>query len=99
MKRVSSTIMENQGDAAYELVIDATPEEVNELVDLFEKQADVDKSTFIRTHIPAIPYHHDKENDASDRGLQEIYTTLYTLGTMETKKHILSMEILNNDLV
>jgi hypothetical protein len=93
----SRTIMENQGDASYELVINAIPEEINELVELFKYQADVDEVTIIRTNIPAIPYHHDNINDDSDWSLKEIYKTLYTLGTMETKEHILSMGILNDD--
>jgi hypothetical protein len=89
----SRTIMENQGDASYELVINATPEEIDVLAELFENQADVDEASFIRGHTPAIPYHHDNVNDDMDWYIKEIYKTLYNLGTQETKEHILSMEI------
>jgi hypothetical protein len=91
----SRTIMENQGDAAYELDIIATPEDVEKLVKLFESLEDTDEASFIRTHIPAVQYHHDEVNDDYDRYLNEIYKTLYTVGTKETKAHIASMRILN----
>jgi hypothetical protein len=91
----SRTIMENQGDASYELDIIATPEDVEKLVKLFESLEDTDDASFVRTHIPAVPYHHDDVNDNYDSYLNQIYQTLYTVGTEETKAHISSMGIIN----
>jgi hypothetical protein len=85
--------MYNQGDAAYEFEIDATEEEVEKLTLLFNEWAAADERTFIRNHIPGIPYHHDSENDWYDSLLKEIYSTIYQLGTDRTKHHISSMNL------
>ncbi|MCC3377136.1 hypothetical protein [Cohnella sp. REN36] len=82
------TIMLNQGDAAYELEIQATDDEVDKLNELFESLEEFDQSTYFRAHYPGIPYHHDKANDGYDYFLREIYNTLYDLGTDETRQHI-----------
>ncbi|MEK8128795.1 hypothetical protein WMW72_12850 [Paenibacillus filicis] len=91
----SRTIMQNQGDAAYELEIEATDEQVLQLQELFEEEEDFDIDSFIRVHSPSVPYHHDEANDGYDIVLTEIYRTLHHLGTEETKQHIESMQILN----
>ncbi|WP_159885063.1 hypothetical protein [Paenibacillus puerhi] len=93
----SKTIMLQQGDAAYEFEIDATPEEILQLQDLFEEEEDFENETFFRTPLPGIPYHHDRANDGYDFVLTEIYQKLHDLGTKETKAHIKSMHILNTD--
>ncbi|MFX3640067.1 MAG: hypothetical protein ACE3L7_15665 [Candidatus Pristimantibacillus sp.] len=89
----SKSIMYNQGDAAYELEIDATEEEVEKLTELFKQWEDADFKNYIRAHIPIIPYHHDSENDVYDYFLKEIYKTIYQMGTDQTKSHISSMNL------
>lgn len=89
----SRSIMYNQGDAAYELEIDATKEDVEKLTELFNQWEDADEKTFFRAHIPVIPYHHDTENDVYDNLLKEIYKTIYQMGTDQTKNHISSMNL------
>ncbi|MDB5053897.1 MAG: hypothetical protein JWM44_1947 [Bacilli bacterium] len=89
----SRTIMENQGDAAYELEIIATPEDVEKLVKLFEALEDTDESSYFKGYI--LQYHHDEFNDDYDSYLNQIYQTLYNVGTEETKAHISSMGIIN----
>ncbi|MBD3919054.1 hypothetical protein H8B09_09835 [Paenibacillus sp. PR3] len=89
----SRNIMLNQGDAAYELEIDATREEVDKLTLLFNEWEAADEKTFFRAHIPVIPYHHDSENDMYDYLLKQIYNTVYQLGTDQTKQHISSMNL------
>jgi len=91
----SKSIMLNQGDATYELEIDATPEQILELRELFEDEEDFENDTFWRAHIPAIPYHHDNSNDGYDVMLEEIYRKLYEWGTPETRAHIESMNVLH----
>lgn len=93
----AKTIMDNIGDAAYEFIILASPEDIDVLVELFENQEDIDEQTFLRTPLPSIPYHHDDLNDEYDAGLKEVYTKIHALGTLETKKHIESMGILNDN--
>lgn len=90
----SKTVMENQGDAAYEMEINATEEDLLRLEELFEEEEDYELGTYVRAHNPTVPYHHDRENDGYDAVLKEVYRTLHELGTAQTKKHIEGMGIL-----
>ncbi|WP_166238513.1 hypothetical protein [Paenibacillus turpanensis] len=91
----AGTVMENQGDSSYELEIEATPKEVEDLQELFEGQSWVNERAFWRAHVPGVEYHHDAVNDYYDDYLVEIYRKIYELGTRETREHIQSMNILN----
>lgn len=75
----AKTIMMQQGDAAYEAEIRATPEEIEQLRSYFIALEEVDDSSAIRNMIPGIPYHHDSENDHYDAILQKIYALLSRL--------------------
>lgn len=87
-------IMGNQGDAAYELEIDATPEEVEKLMEMFNQLQNADQQTYISMHNHlSIPYHYDSENDVYDYLLKEIYQVIYQMGTDETRNHISSMNL------
>jgi hypothetical protein len=90
----AESIMENQGDAAYEFVIVADDREIGELQELFDALEDADQMTAIRAHIPYVQYHDDPENDDYDAQLTAVYRKLYELGTPETKRHIESMGVL-----
>lgn len=92
----ADTVLPNKGDAAFEFEIEATEEDVNKLQELFENKVDSAESTFLKAHLPTIPYHFDVENDAYDQDLKQIYQFLHQLGTTETKQHIESMHILDD---
>ncbi|MED4600835.1 hypothetical protein P9314_08970 [Paenibacillus validus] len=94
----SRSIMSNQGDAAYELEIEATDEEIKQLQELFEVEEDFEIDTFWRAHAAGIPYHYDQANVGYDMALQEIYRKIHALGTKETKDQIEKMQILNQSL-
>ncbi|WP_228100958.1 hypothetical protein [Paenibacillus donghaensis] len=91
----SRTIMEQQGDAAYELEIEATPDEVSQLRALFDSMYHFDMETYFRMHYPGIPEHYDNDNNLYERDLKNIYRLLHELGTGETKEHIASMNVLD----
>ncbi|TCZ77060.1 hypothetical protein E0485_11365 [Paenibacillus albiflavus] len=93
----AGTVMSHQGDAAYELEIEATASEKARLEMLFGAKMSYDDSSSIRAVLPGIPYHVDDENDKYDAVLQEVYRLLYELGTTETKNHISSMHILSQE--
>jgi hypothetical protein len=93
----ADTILAGQGEAAYEFEIDATPEQIEKLQELFEDKSDSADGTFLKAHTPAIPYHHDVENDAYDNYLREIYSMIHELGTPETRRHIEEMGVLRPD--
>lgn len=91
----SRTIMENKGDAAYELEINATPEDIEKLSTIFEEMGNFDQGSFIKAHALAYPYHLDPENDGYDYYLREAYDLLYELGTSQTKQHMEKAGLLN----
>lgn len=91
----AGTIMSNQGEAAYELEIKATPEEIEKLKELFEERTGFDDLSFFRAHLPGIPYHLDEENDGHDYYLASIYRMIYDLGTQETQEFIKTMNVLD----
>jgi hypothetical protein len=89
------TIMENQGDAAYEFEIEATQEDIDKLQQLFVMMNEYDEGTYIRSHVPAMPYHHDSDNDLYDDTLKEIYSMIGNLGPKETSDHVVKMDLDN----
>jgi hypothetical protein len=91
----SSEILEPEdANGNFEFEIIASEEEVDQLQALFEESEDAHDATAFRAHIPYRLYHNDKENDAADYYLAQIYSKLHQLGTNETKAHIESMNIL-----
>jgi len=91
----AGTIMQTQGEAAYELEIRATEEDVRKLRLIFESMNKIDFASHFRAMLPGIPYHFDSENDVYDEELRNVYGLLYELGTEETQKHIAGMGILS----
>lgn len=90
----AGTILENEGDAAYEFVIEATERQISQLQELFDGKDTADHYAFGRAHIPFREYHNDLPNDAYDYYLKQVYGMLYECGTPETKQHIADMHIL-----
>ncbi|MDF2962698.1 MAG: hypothetical protein K0S39_4433 [Paenibacillus sp.] len=80
----------------FEFEIRATDEERDQLQELFEESQEAHDDTIARAVIPFREYHNDKENDAADYYLTQIYRKLHELGTPETRSHIESMNILSN---
>lgn len=88
--------MESQGDASYELEIDATPDDIDRLKEVFEELENFDQASAIQTALAlGIAYHNDESNDGYDYYLKEAYALINELGTKETKQHIGSMNILS----
>lgn len=84
----AGTIMEKQGDSAYEFEIDASEADVQLLREWFEQRASYEFDSFEQVLVVAIPYHLDTANDQYDECMRAIYSKIYQLGTEETKKHI-----------
>lgn len=87
----AGSVLENEGDAAYEFEIVASEQEVEALMEQFGTLSDADNATAFRAHLPGVPYHQDAELDGYDTALTEVYRTLYELGTEETKQTIADM--------
>lgn len=89
----AGTVLEDQGAAAYEFEIQATEKEKNRLQEIIGYKEMVEKGTFFRSHVPAIQYHVDNENDDYDYYLTAIYKLIHALGTPETRRTIEQMGI------
>jgi hypothetical protein len=87
----AGTVLENEGDAAYEFEIQATEQEVEDLIETFGLLHDLDNTTAVRGISPAVPYHQDQANDDYDTVLTQVYRKLYELGNEETKQIIANM--------
>ncbi|GAA0379872.1 hydrolase [Bacillus horti] len=87
-------ILEDQEAAAYELVIEATEEEVNELSKLFAKKDVEDVGLFVDPHLPNKWSDVEDDVQSYSNQLEEIYKLIYRLGTPETKQHIEQNEII-----
>ena len=66
--------------------IEANGEEVFQLREKFNEVFDDELGTFVRAHIPFLPYHQDSENQEYDKDLQDIFQMIYQLATMETRQ-------------
>lgn len=75
-------------------IIEANDSEYEELKTIANELYANDMKTYVRSHIPFLEYHFDKENDLYDQTLIKLYQKLYELGNEETKHHIKSMNIL-----
>ncbi|SIT85764.1 transposase [Edaphobacillus lindanitolerans] len=55
---------------------------------LFSQIDNVEWSNFLRAHLPAIPYHLDKENHEIDRRVAKLYAIVHEYGDEETKRFV-----------
>ncbi|HLR02071.1 MAG TPA: hydrolase [Virgibacillus sp.] len=74
--------------------INATNDDLRLLRDKFNGMHHGDNLSFGRSHVPILPYHHDKGNDTYDDHLIQAYQLMYELGDKVTRTHIESMGII-----
>jgi hypothetical protein len=87
----AKSIFRDQRQAAYELEVVATDEEIKKLRKLLDSLGESEQATYFRSMNLGIPYHQDNENDTYDYYLRQIYNMINELGTAETKEHISSI--------
>ncbi|MGV3463730.1 MAG: hydrolase [Heyndrickxia sp.] len=92
----SGEISKSKDASVWNFKIEATDEEITQLRQIFDSNYDADILGFLRSHVPALEYHHDRSNDISDENLLRTYQMLYNLGDEDAKKHIESIGILDN---
>jgi hypothetical protein len=84
----------SQTSSTWSYKIQANDEEITQLRELFDQNYSTEWKNFFRAHVPYVEYHYDRENDAYDQTIQQVYGMLHQLGDQEAKKHIESMNIL-----
>lgn len=84
---VSRTIEKQRPEAEY-MEIEATPEELDRLEQLFVREEADDQISHLKAPIPYKS--NDREQTAVDYSddMRDIYTFLYQIGTPETKRYI-----------
>jgi hypothetical protein len=74
-------------DTHYDFEIEATPEEISRLQQMFEEVEDRDFVTFVKAHIPFLN-NEAEESLAEDEKVRQIYRMIFELGTEETKQRM-----------
>jgi hypothetical protein len=87
-------ISQSATSSTYSFIIQANDEEITELRELFDQNYSTEWKNFFRAHVPYLEYHYDRENDAYDNTIQQVYGMIHKLGDDEAKRHIESMNIL-----
>jgi hypothetical protein len=80
--------------SAWNFKIQANDEEITQLRELFDQNYSTEWQNFFRAHVPYVQYHYDRENDAYDTTIEQVYGMIYKLGDEEARNHIESMNIL-----
>jgi len=78
-------------DSPWEYEIEAEPEVLTVLDQLFEQKEEIEQKGFWRAHLPYVPYHLDPENDESDIRLKKLYAVIHQYTDEESKQHIETM--------
>jgi hypothetical protein len=87
-------ISQSATSSTWNFKIQANDQEITDLRELFDQNYSTEWQNFFRAHVPYVQYHYDRENDAYDNTIQQVYSIIYKLGDEEAKNHIESMNIL-----
>ncbi|RED57534.1 hypothetical protein [Cohnella lupini] len=91
---VSASMVGTEPSLTDQLTIFATEEERNHLLALLNREQKATEKTYIRAQIPYKSADHDKATNRYNEGMVDIYRYIYQVGTIETKRHIEYMDIL-----
>jgi len=91
---VSANMVGTEPSLTDQLTVLATEHERNHLLELLNREQNAAEKTYIRAHIPYKSADHDKATTRYNDRLIEIYRYIYQIGTIETKRHIEYMDIL-----
>jgi hypothetical protein len=79
---------------SFDFELECSPEEAQQLQNLFMKGSDEDFKSYLDGHIPFPTDKPEKDNDQYTQTLLEIYQRIYDYGTEETKSKIEKMGVL-----
>lgn len=75
-------------DAPWEYQINVQQSFVPVFHRLFEQVNELEFENFLRSHLPYVPYHLDRQNHLIDRRIQKVYALIHEFSDKETKKFI-----------
>ncbi|WP_233567150.1 hypothetical protein [Cohnella endophytica] len=91
---VSACMIGTEPSLTDQLTILATKEERDQLLRLLEKEQKRTEETYLRAQIPYKSADRDKATRKYNDALIDIYRFIYRVGTIETRRHIEYMDIL-----
>jgi rubrerythrin len=91
----SGQVLEDRGAAPFEFEIRANEEELNKLQELFEETSSAEEASVFHFVRPITTRGEEDFNAVYEAQMKDIYRLLYQLGTDETRRHILSMNVLD----
>ncbi|MDR7071894.1 hydrolase [Fictibacillus barbaricus] len=89
----SGEILPIKTASTFQFEISASDEDVRKLAYMFEEMESMANDTFVRTHLPYVPYSNDPDNHRYDSKLKEVYQFIHDLGLDETRNFIETMSI------
>ncbi len=75
-------------DSPWEFKIKVQQEFVPVFQQLFEQVNHLEFQNFLRSHLPYVPYHLDRDNHLIDRRMHKVYALIHEFSDRETKKFI-----------
>jgi hypothetical protein len=91
----SGEILPIKTASTFQFEISASDEDVRKLAKKFSELDSTANDTFVRTHLPYVPYSNDSDNDRYDQKLREAYQIIHDLGQKETRQFIETMSFWN----
>ncbi|MGO4268784.1 hypothetical protein AB4Z22_02885 [Paenibacillus sp. TAF58] len=94
-------VLEDKGALNFEFEISATDEEIDKLQELFEETDNSSQGSYATSWLPWKVYNSNEVKEVNqeyDYYLTEVYRTLHKLGSEQTKRHIESMNVLENGI-
>ncbi|OBG86323.1 hypothetical protein A9X05_01860 [Mycobacterium sp. E3298] len=91
----AGTITKEENHTTDQLSVYATEREIDQLMALFAKRAETDDLTHLRGIIPFKSADHDPATDKYNEQMLDIYRMVFRIGTEETRRHLIHMDILS----
>lgn len=73
-------------DPYYDYEIEATPEQLLHLENLFREMEEADFKTYVEAHIPYETQERAQSSRVEDQQMKAVYQMIYQLGTEQTKQ-------------
>ncbi|MFD2331555.1 hypothetical protein ACFSR7_20055 [Cohnella sp. GCM10020058] len=91
----AGTITKEENHTTDQLSVFATDREIDQLMALLAKRSQTDDLTSLRGVIPYKSADHDPATDKYNEQMLDVYRAIFRIGTEETRKHLIHMDILN----
>lgn len=88
---VNQQVYPHPHDSPWEYEVQITPEAAPIFKRLFNQMDRLEFRNFLRSHLPYVPYHYDKDNYDIDRRTMKVYALIHEFTDEESKRFIESL--------